>query len=122
MSMEYPERKTINDKEMFDDVVRAILSVMGSDAVKIILYGSVARGDNTWESDVDIAVITKGNYDSKGSSSNFSHVITPLDMKYDTLISVITIDEKHYNDWLFDLPFYFNIDEEGITLWTEKTA
>ena len=44
--MDYPARKTLADKEMFDDIVKAILSVMGDDAVKIILYGSVARGDN----------------------------------------------------------------------------
>ena len=55
--MDHPERKTLEDKEMFDDIVRAILSVVGDDVVKIILYGSVARGDNTWESDVDIAVL-----------------------------------------------------------------
>ena len=44
MSVKIPERKTLDDKEMFDDVVRAILSVIGDDAVKIILYGSVTRG------------------------------------------------------------------------------
>ena len=60
--MEHPERKTLADKEMFDDIVKAILSVVGDDAVKIILYGSVARGDNTWESDVDIAVLTEKPY------------------------------------------------------------
>ncbi len=48
---------------MFDDIVNGILSVMGDDVLKIILYGSVARGDNTWESDVDIAVITTKYYD-----------------------------------------------------------
>ena len=60
--MGHPERKTLADKDMFDDIVRAILSVVGDDAVKIILYGSVARGDNTWESDVDIAVLTEKPY------------------------------------------------------------
>ena len=63
MNMGHPERKTLADKGMFDDIVRAILSVVGDDAVKIILYGSVARGDNTWESDVDIAVLTTKYYD-----------------------------------------------------------
>jgi len=35
MELEHPKRITLEDKEIFDDVV------------KIILYGSVARGDNT---------------------------------------------------------------------------
>ena len=63
MEFSHPEKKTLNDKEMFDDIVNAILSAMGDDVVKIILYGSVARGDNTWESDVDIAVLTTRHYD-----------------------------------------------------------
>lgn len=117
-----PERKTLDDKEMFDDIVRAVLSVMGDDAVRIILYGSVARGDNTWESDVDIAVLTQGNYDRYETVHRLADVIVPLNLKYDTLVSVITIDEAHYNDWLFDLPFYFNIDEEGIILWTKESG
>ena len=115
-----PARKTLEDKEMFDDIVKAILSVMGDDAVKIILYGSVARGDNTLESDVDIAVLTRGDYDRKGMIDKLSDVIHPLNWRYDTLITVITINEDHFNKWLFDLPFYYNIDGEGIILWTRE--
>ncbi|MBR0256390.1 MAG: nucleotidyltransferase domain-containing protein [Synergistaceae bacterium] len=120
--MEYPARKTLDDKEMFDDIVRAILSVIGDYAVKIILYGSVARGDNTWESDVDIAVLTRGNYDRTANRRKLLSAITPLNLKHDTLISVTPIDEKRYSEWLFDLPFYFNIDEEGLTLWKKETG
>ncbi|MBQ3763723.1 MAG: nucleotidyltransferase domain-containing protein [Synergistaceae bacterium] len=126
MSVKFPERKTLDDKEMFDDVVRAILSVMGDDAVKIILYGSVARGDNTWESDVDIAVLTAGKYsdveDVERERKKLWEAVDPLNLKYGTLFSVITIDAKHYEEWLFDLPFYYNIDEEGIILWTRENG
>ena len=122
MNMNYPARKTLDDKEMFDDVVKAILSVVGDDAVRIILYGSVARGDNTWDSDVDIAVLTDGDYDRNKGIGILSKLLGALNLKYDTIFSVITIDEERYNDWLFELPFYFNIDEEGITLWTRENG
>lgn len=121
MTMIFPERKTLDDKEMFDDVVRAILSVMGDDAVRIILYGSVARGDNTWESDVDIAVLTVRDY-GYNDRKKIIYALNPLNLKYDTLFSVIPIEERRYNEWLFDLPFYFNIDEEGIVLWTKENG
>ena len=116
-AIDYPERKTLDDKEMFDDVVRAILSVIGDDAVKIILYGSVARGDNTWESDVDIAVLTEGNYDCKDRRDKLFEAIYPLDMKYDTFFSVIPIEAYHYFICKYEIPFYMNIEKEGITLW-----
>lgn len=115
----YGERIKADDKEIFDEVVDAILSVLGDDAQKIILYGSVARGDNTPESDVDIAVITKTQHDWR-DRDNLLDVIVPLDLKHDTLFSVKTIEQKHFNDWVDDLPFYHNIDGEGITLWTNK--
>ena len=115
----YGERIKADDKEIFDEVVDAILSVLGDDAQKIILYGSDARGDNTPESDVDIAVITKTQHDWR-DRDNLLYVIVPLDLKHDTLFSVKTIEQKHFNDWVDDLPFYHNIDGEGITLWTNK--
>ena len=115
----YPEKKSIDDKAMFDDIVNAILSVMGDDAVKIILYGSVARGDNTWESDVDIAVLSSREYDWQEEKQL---ILSELSLEYDTLFSIKVIEEKHFYDWVDDLPFYHNIDLEGITLWTRENG
>ena len=115
--MEHPERKTLADKEMFDDIVRAILSVVGDDAVKIILYGSVARGDNTWESDVDIAVLTEKPYrwDAFGD-------LWEYDLKYGTLFQIVPIDENSYNELKPVKLFYRNIEKDGIILWSKKAA
>ena len=121
MSMYLPERKTLDDKEMFDDVVRAILSVMGDEAVRIILYGSVARGDNTWESDVDIAMLIRHDIDRR-TDKLLTKAVTALNLKYDTVLSVIDIEEKHFRKWKHDLPFYMNIEREGITLWTRESV
>ena len=115
MSMDYPARKSRDDKEMFSEVVRAILSVVGDDAVRIILYGSVARGDNTWESDVDIAVLIDGKYNAQCRRKLFEAVY-PLDVKYDTLFSVIPIEAYHYFICKYEIPYYMNIEKEGITL------
>lgn len=118
---DYPARKTLEDKEMFDDIVKAILSVVGDDAVKIILYGSVARGDNTWESDIDIAMIMHGELDRKNDKL-LTKIITGIDLKYDTVVSVIDIDAEHFSEWRSALPFYVNIEKEGIILWTKEAA
>ncbi len=115
--MDHPERKTLDDKEMFDDIVRAILSVVGDDAVKIILYGSVARGDNTWESDVDIAVLTTRPYKWDAFEDLWEY-----DLKYGTLFQIIPIDENSYNELMPVKLFYRNIDRDGIILWSRKAA
>ena len=118
----YPERKTLNDTEMFDDVVRGILSVMGDDVIKIILYGSVARGDNTWESDVDIAVITSRHYRLDERLKTLTDLEVSLMYEYGVMFEIVPIELKRFNEWLFDLPFYFNIDEEGLLLWTKENG
>ncbi|MBR4195145.1 MAG: nucleotidyltransferase domain-containing protein [Synergistaceae bacterium] len=119
--MDFPARKTLDDKEMFDDIVRAILSVIGDDAVRIILYGSVARGDNTWESDVDIAMVIRGELD-RNTDKKLTRAVTELDLKYDTVLSVIDIEENHFSRYKYELPFYKNIEREGITLWTKESV
>ncbi len=112
----YGEKIRADDAELFGEVVEAILSVMGDDAVKIILYGSVARGDNTPESDVDIAVLTAKKYDYE-DSKKLHDVIFPIEWKYETIISVVPIDSYHYFRCKYDIPFYMNIEKEGVTLW-----
>ena len=112
----YGERITADDKEIFNEVVDAILSVLGDGALKIILYGSVARGDNTPESDVDIAVITATQHDLR-DRDKLLDVIVPLDLKHDTLFSVMTIDSYDFFVRKHEIPFYMNVHKEGITLW-----
>ena len=50
------EGRTNMDRLMYDELVRGILEALRGQAVRIVLYGSVARGINTSESDIDIAV------------------------------------------------------------------
>ena len=111
----HPERKTLNDTEMFDDIVNGILSVMGDDVLKIILYGSVARGDNTWESDVDIAVITSKSYRWDAFEDLWEY-----GLKYDTIFQIVPIEEKRFNELKPVKLFYRNIEKDGITLWTKN--
>ena len=46
-------------KEMLQELISGILEILKEDTVSIILYGSVARGTATEESDVDIAVLIR---------------------------------------------------------------
>ena len=106
---------------MFNDIINAILSIMGDDAVKIILYGSVARGDNTWDSDVDIAVLTSKYYDCRAMKELFNS-LWEYDLKYDTIFSIVPIQEKIFDSMKNEKLLYRNIEKDGITLWTRNAA
>ena len=45
------------EKDEISELISGILNALGDSVVSIILYGSVAKGTNELDSDVDIAVI-----------------------------------------------------------------
>ena len=46
-----------------------------------------------------------------------SRVSADLDLKYDRIFSIIDINKKRLDEWGKVLPFYVNIQQEGISLW-----
>ena len=103
-------------KDMLDELVHGLLEIIQQQAVKIVLYGSVARGTDTPESDVDIALLMNGRPDAE-QEDRMSELISDLNLKYDKVFSVVDIDHGTYLKWENTLPFYRNVSEEGIVLW-----
>lgn len=96
--------------------LREIYNNKNADNIKaIILYGSVARGTATEESDIDIAVILDG-YTEKMHDAMVEAVVD-LELEYGKVISVLLIDTKQYNTWGHVSPFFKNVKKDGITLW-----
>lgn len=106
-------------EEIKTELVHGLVTMFGGNVQEIILYGSVARDEATDESDVDIAVILKKEFDEK-ARRRFVAWAAELDLKYDKVFSVVDIEQERYQKWKSSLPFYRNISEEGIVLW--KTA
>ena len=106
------------DKKILDEVVEAILAVptMRENAVKIILYGSVARGDDTPESDVDIALITREKM-SYQVHEKLNEIMGDFLYDYNKLFAVTDFTNNFFMEWKDIIPFYSNVEKEGITLW-----
>lgn len=104
------------NQQILTELVDGIVRILGRELVSIILYGSVARGTATDQSDVDIALLLDGklNFDSEDQLSDF---IVDMNLKYDKVFSVIDIDEHHFEKWKGVMPFYRNVQQEGIVLW-----
>ena len=104
------------DIKILDELVAGILAIMKPSVVRIVLYGSVARGTNTEESDVDVAVLVKGQLD-KEMEDKLSDLVVDMNLKYDKVFSVIDIDYETFRKWEGVTPFYPHVTEEGIVLW-----
>ncbi len=109
--------------KIIQEFISKVNILLGERIKKIILYGSYARGDFDESSDIDIMILTDLTdneiieqrekvwdiaYDIEWEN-NFDIVVSPL---------VKNIDKFNY--WLEALPFYMNVQKEGVVLSESK--
>ncbi len=86
----------------------------GDQLVKLILFGSWARKTATIESDIDLLVVLEGDIQPGREIDRMIDIITEIDLKYDTLISVIPIAREEYEER--NSPLLLNVRKEGIAI------
>jgi len=82
---------------------------------KIILFGSVARGDDSDESDIDILIITKKDEDEFEIKEDVYTKVMEIVYKHMEYISAQIIPLDHYKKYK-DFSFYSTVDREGIII------
>ena len=105
------------NRDIMSRLVAGIKAAVPDKVSQIILYGSVARGDASDESDIDVAMIVRAPLNAE-DEDNLSYTIVSLNLDYDCVFSVIDIQEDVYLVWKDYSPFYRNISTEGVVLWT----
>lgn len=91
--------------------------VMGDELRKVIVYGSYARGDCNENSDVDVMVLTSlAEEDITEVEYKLYDIAFDYLMEYGVDISVIVKNEEHFKYWLGALPFYDNVEREGVVI------
>ncbi len=104
---------------MYEELVSGLLEILKVQIVRIVLFGSTARGTAEKDSDIDIAIfLTKSMNDEQ--EERLSDLIADLNLKYDKVFSVVDIHQETFLKWNAVTPFYRNVEQEGIVLW--KTA
>ena len=105
-----------NLQEVFEKMIPGFQAIFGNVLEKIILYGSVARGTRTDESDIDIAVIVR-KY-TEDMHDKMIDLTVDLELEYNKVLSVLLIDYDNFREWEDVLPFYKNMKKDGIMLWS----
>ncbi len=94
-----------------------VRKLMGKDLKKLLVYGSYARGDYNDNSDVDIMILASIEEDKIEQMEDILYDMAfDFLMKYGIQISVIVKNEEHFNYWLGALPFYDNVNREGVEI------
>ncbi len=74
--------------DMKEELVRGLTEVFQRNLSAIILYGSIARGEATNESDIDIAIIIKDKIDNQ-TKRQFISWAAEMDLRYERVFSIV---------------------------------
>jgi predicted nucleotidyltransferase len=86
----------------------------GDRLVKLILYGSQARGDAKPDSDIDVLVVLKGPVQVGTEIERGSTVTAALSLEHDVVISSVYVAEDRYNQ--DRSPLLLNVEADGIAV------
>ena len=104
-------------EKAINEFVIAINNILNDNRNKIILYGSYARGDYKKNSDIDIIILT--NLSEKqivNIRTKIWDIAYDIGLKYDIIISALIKNINEFNYWSDTLPFYMNVNREGVIL------
>jgi len=97
-------------------------TILQDNLVEIVLFGSYARGDAEEYSDVDILIMVDDSAENmKKFDVQLDHVNHELTLKYEILISPLLISFENFVEYREVLPFYMNVEKEGVIIY-ERTA
>lgn len=97
--------------------IKDIRQVLAADFSGAKLYGSYARGNFTDESDIDIVIFTDKRPDEYMNLIEKTADITMhYNLTYDIWISPVFQNEKLFKQREHAVPYYQNIEKEGIVL------
>lgn len=98
-------------------MARSYYLVFGGDVVKILLYGSYARGDYQKDSDIDLAAIVRGRrLDLQEGLKKIWDVSGDLELEYGIVVSPTVIPFEEFEIYKKDLSYYRNIWMEGVEI------
>ena len=102
---------------VLDEIANTAREVLSDSLESVILYGSYARGDFDEESDIDIMIRIDCERERLNDiKQTFIKIANALSLKHDVEIPLSLIDTATYNRYKNHLPYYENIEREGIRI------
>lgn len=106
-----------NIDKTIQNFIKQVKLLLGDRVKKIILYGSYARGDYNTSSDVDIMILTDFNFEEiEKYRDDISDIAFDIELETGIILSPIIKNIDKYNSRVNIVPFYANVQKEGVVL------
>jgi predicted nucleotidyltransferase len=111
---------TSREREALEALVQRLKRIYGTQLLKVMLFGSKARGNYDEESDIDLLIVAQ--FPEKDYWHHWRRIIDEagdVDLEYDVVISPLVRNENGYAQMQqYDVLLNRDIERDGITLWT----
>jgi len=105
-----------------DERLKAILALLrrqfetlyGERLVRLVLFGSQARGDAELDSDIDILVVLRGPVNPGDEITYTGDFTASLSLQYDVVISCVFVSDERFRDE--QSPLLLNVRKEGVLI------
>lgn len=103
------------DRSTVEEFAAALRAMLGDRLIKLILYGSKARGEGREEADIDILVVVEGLKHKE--EQQMSDIAGEILVNSGVLISIIVFDSNDL-EWSMGekSPFIKSVSREGIEI------
>ncbi len=101
-------------KEIITETNNELRKIYSKKMKGMILFGSYARGNDAYGSDIDIALLLDHPGELSMEREKYFETIWRISLKYDTVVSVIPVNYNEYK--INKTPLTINIVNEGIMI------
>jgi len=110
-------------EQLLEAFLKRLQEREGDNLLRVVLFGSVARGDAREDSDIDVLVLVKN-----GEGLNLLDRIVEISVEADleagefrTRLSPLSYGIDEFNEKQSIVPFFWNIEKDGVVIYDATT-
>jgi predicted nucleotidyltransferase len=107
---------TDNERAALADYLARLRETCGNRVLRVVLFGSKARGDSEPESDIDLFIVLQGELN--GLKKTLVDLSYKISLNHGVVLSDLVVSERRYR-WMSQHgePMLVEVEREGIELW-----
>ncbi|MDP2363413.1 MAG: nucleotidyltransferase domain-containing protein [Ignavibacteria bacterium] len=103
------------ERNLLNKILSEIKKSLSNKSLSLILFGSVARSEETYESDFDVAIIVKESVDKEKLEDKLTNLILNVNKRFGIKLSTVLFSQKEFaKRKKKNLPPINNISNDGI--------